>query len=415
MSGCGKKSSILKMVVFLVCLMFLFPGLLFADEDESPAEVAKRKASITKFFNEAGCLDCHGSTPKYNLLWAKAGYKESVHANGGNSFYSNGQGCQRCHTNEGFIDYIATGMVDDKAFIKYPSQPGCFTCHDPHVNGDMSLRTEKPVKLANGATFDIGDGNLCANCHQTRLPVKDLVKATPANKVSGHWGGHHGPQSDMLIGNNGYEFPGKKYYSSVHSTLVKDGCIECHMATPNGRFAYQPDMSGHSFEIVGHVHHQPKLNTAGCLGNCHSKVKQVDVKNEDTPHEGFWWHQSEAIFDIEAKADFDNDGKIEPLQAEIEGILNLFVNNKGTGVLQKGDLPLYKKDGTWNWTRSEKMRSEKELAAVYNYKLVAEDRSRGIHNAPYTIQILYDSLQSLDSSFDASKRNVYKPPEEYKP
>jgi hypothetical protein len=60
------------------------------------------------------------------------------------------------------------------------------------------------------------------------------------------------------------------------------------------------------------------------------------------------------------------------------------------------------------------MRTVKETAAVYNYKYVAEDRSRGIHNAPYTIQILYDTIQSLDPSFDVSKRNVYRPPEEYK-
>jgi hypothetical protein len=45
---------------------------------------------------------------------------------------------------------------------------------------------------------------------------------------------------------------------------------------------------------------------------------------------------------------------------------------------------------------------------------VAEDRSRGIHNAPYTIQVLYDTIETLDPSFDTSKRNVYKPPEEYK-
>ena len=54
------------------------------------------------------------------------------------------------------------------------------------------------------------------------------------------------------------------------------------------------------------------------------------------------------------------------------------------------------------------------MAALWNYKFVAEDRSRGIHNAPYTIQLLYDSIESLDPSFNVSKRNEYKPPEEYK-
>ena len=57
----------------------------------------------------------------------------------------------------------------------------------------------------------------------------------------------------------------------------------------------------------------------------------------------------------------------------------------------------------------------KETAALYNYKYILEDRSRGIHNAPYTIQLLYDSIEKLDPGFDVSKRNVYRPPEEYKP
>jgi hypothetical protein len=187
------------------------------------------------------------------------------------------------------------------------------------------------------------------------------------------------------------------------------------MTFPDKRFAYSPEMAGHSFSIEGEVNHEPKLNVTGCLGNCHAKVGQVKVINPDTPTKGFWWHQSEVIFDIDAKADFDNDGKVEPLQAEIEGLLNLFVNNKGTGYLQKGEVPMHKQDGTWNWTKSQVVRPLKEVAALYNYKYVAEDRSRGIHNAPYTIQILYDSIETLDPKFDTSKRSVYRPPEEYKP
>ena len=45
MSGCRKKTRIFQMVAFLICLMFLAPGLLFADEKEDPAAVAKRKAA----------------------------------------------------------------------------------------------------------------------------------------------------------------------------------------------------------------------------------------------------------------------------------------------------------------------------------------------------------------------------------
>jgi hypothetical protein len=413
MVGYSKKSKGLKVVILTICFLFLVPGLLLADED--PGKVAARKAALNAFFDKSLCQDCHGTTPIYNIRSARAGYDTSGHKNSGNSFYANGGDCIQCHTHEGFIKYGGTGAkIDDKEYIAMPSQQSCFTCHNPHETGDMSLRKTDPVKLFNGKTFNIGKGNLCANCHRSRYDVKATVKALPADKVAGHWGAHHGPQADMLLGNNAHEYPGKKYYNSVHSTLTKNGCAECHMSFPQSRFSYAPDMGGHSFRLVGEVHHEPKLNTAGCLGNCHTKMKQVTAINPDTPVEGFWWHQTSAVFDTEAKADFDNDGKVEPLQSEIEGLMNFFVNKKGTGYLQKGDVPMFKADGTWNWTRSKTMRSEKEIAALWNYKFVAEDRSRGIHNAPYTIQILYDSLKSLDSGFDISKRNVYKPPEEYK-
>jgi len=71
------------------------------------------------------CMECHGSVPKYPILGARLGYDYSGHKNNGNSRYANGGGCQRCHTNEGFIDYLAKGSVDPNAFIDYPSQPGC--------------------------------------------------------------------------------------------------------------------------------------------------------------------------------------------------------------------------------------------------------------------------------------------------
>jgi hypothetical protein len=45
-----------------------------------------------------------------------------------------------------------------------------------------------------------------------------------------------------------------------------------------------------------------------------------------------------------------------------------------------------------------------EMAALYNYKMISEDRSRGIHNAKYVIQILCDTIQALDPSFDVSRR-----------
>jgi hypothetical protein len=44
------------------------------------------------------------------------------------------------------------------------------------------------------------------------------------------------------------------------------------------------------------------------------------------------------------------------------------------------------------------------VAALYNYKFVQEDRSKGIHNTTYAVQLLMDSIKALDKNFDDSKR-----------
>jgi hypothetical protein len=64
---------------------------------------------------------------------------------------------------------------------------------------------------------------------------------------------------------------------------------------------------------------------------------------------------------------------------------------------------MYKEDGSWNQVSSGQ-RSKSEIAALYNYKFILEDRSKGVHNSKYTIQVLYDTLEALDPDFDTSKR-----------
>ena len=359
------------------------------------AEGAAEKGWTREDFSSS-CADCHGAAPKYPLLGARLGYDTSGHKNNDNSFYANGAGCQKCHTNEGFIDFVKTGKVDDKAFVRYPSQPNCVTCHTQHETWDFSLRTAEPVKLAEGSVFDLGKGNLCANCHQSRGDVKQNVKAMAAKDVRATWGAHHGPQSDLINGTNAYEFPGKSYSSSPHKFVLREGCVECHMALPEGRYGLNPSIGGHSFNIAGEVHEAPRVNTAGCLA-CHKDMKQL---------------AGAELFDIKAKADYDQDGKVEAVQQEVQGLLDAFVNEEGTGYLQTMDPPMFKKDAKasfaelsagWAGTTAGQW-SQDQIGALWNYKYILEDRSRGVHNLTYTIQVLYDSLKALEPSLDDSLR-----------
>lgn len=333
------------------------------------------------------CVDCHGTESKYGVRGARTQYATSGHKNLGNAWYANSDDCQGCHTNEGFVERANKGRVDTKKFVRYPSEIGCFTCHAPHENGNFTLRTTAAVKLANGATFDRGKGNLCASCHQARRTAKDEVKARAIPTAS--WGAHHGPQADMLAGTNAYELPGKKYAKSPHAALPQAECVTCHMTLPNGRYSLAPGIGGHSFNLEGEVHEERVVNTAGCLtSGCHSEMKQL----KGTP-----------FFDRQAAADYDGNGKIEAVQQEVQGLYERLINNKGTGLLQTMKNPIYDTKG--NFIENNKTQYPVEVVgALYNYKFVKEDGSKGIHNTAYAIQLLIDSIKSLDKNFDDSKR-----------
>ena len=374
----GKSRFIAMCLALFAAFLLLAPPMLLA---QGGKDTSFRDGFV------ANCAPCHGATPKYPVLGARLAYDTSGHKNNGNSYYANGGGCQICHTNEGFIDYVKTGTVDPKAFVANPSQQGCFTCHTSHESWDFSLRTTKPVKLPTGVTYDLGKSNLCAMCHQVRGKAQETVKGQIGKDVPPPWGAHHGPQADVMMGTNAWEYPGKTYSNSQHGKVVADGCVTCHMSLPAGRYSFAPRLGGHSFHVVGEVHEEPKANTSGCV-SCHKDLKLV---------------AGTELFDIPAKADYDGDGKVEALQVEVKGVLEKFVNTQGTGVLQKTDPPMYAKDGKWAPSKGAKW-TEQQIAALYNYKLFLEDRSNGVHNANYTIQVLYDSLKSLDPGFNESLR-----------
>jgi hypothetical protein len=343
-------------------------------------------AEAPKLAFPRACAPCHGSETKYPVRGALAQYLTSGHRTTGHASYANSEGCQACHTNEGFIELAKTGKVDPKAIVSNPSEIGCFTCHAPHETGDFSLRRTGKVALSNGVVHDRGRSNLCAGCHRAVF--------TPAGEVKARgipfdfWGAHHGPQADMLLGTNAYEFPGKSYAKSAHALLAGADCITCHMTQPRQRYALLPSIGGHSFRIGGEVHELPKLNNAGCLNSgCHSEMNQAPGKH---------------VFARTAAADWDGNGRVETVQEEVQGLLERLINKRGTGLLQTMKEPLYDAKGAF--VRSKTQYPVEVVAALYNYKFVLEDGSRGIHNTKYAVQLLMDSIKALDPAFDDSRR-----------
>lgn len=306
------------------------------------------------------CLQCHtdGSGPNQAIV---AQFEHSIHGSGDNTnrnrLTSSGyQSCERCHTSEGFIAFVTGVPASGDHFTAFD----CFTCHEPHTNGNFQVRVTDPVTLEDGAVYDRGNSNTCATCHHSRYSVHVLV--VDSANVNSRYGPHHSNQGDMLIGTNAYEYAGYTYNNSWHATGVTNGCPQCHMSAAN-----HETIGGHSWNMVNEE--RGFQNITGCnVDGCH-KSNPLTSLNRETAN------------------DFDGDGVTEGVQTEIEDLLDSLGNLlEDAGLVNSSHSPI------------TNVVAEAEMAgALYNFIFVEEDRSEGVHNTRYTVALLKSSINYLNT------------------
>ena len=298
----------------------------------------------------ATCFECH-SDQDTKLVAAEQQYAFSVHASG-TAVSEPNDPCSGCHTSEGFVERIETGVIP--ASVQNPTAINCFTCHAPHTRGDLSRRVEAPMALANGVIFDLNNGNLCVACHQARRDVDTYVTTSTGRvTLSRRWGPHHSVQGDMLIGTNGYEYAGYTYEQTGHKGATDNGCLDCHYkVTENLR------VGGHSFNMAYDDGTGEILNVGACEG-CHPDIGD----------------------------DFDYSG----VQTD-------------TGLLAVQLRDLLVAGGLLNGTTYEPLTvetSSDSAGAVWNYLMAVEDRSEGIHNRGYIQSLLQSAIDFLGAPASA--------------
>jgi hypothetical protein len=296
---------------------------------------------------EATCVACHSQSHRAPI---NASYLLSGHAAGGAVGYAGGRAsCTQCHSNEGFIDWM-----DGKPGVDRTDQTpvSCVTCHSKHSTFDFendgydhALRNFDPVTLITDAavTIDFGDlSNICTNCHQPRRtgPIDDGNGTFTV--TSTHWGPHHGPQATFLEGIQGAHLIGSEVYPAPMSATHRTGatCTSCHMGeTTDG--------------TDGDHTWVPTVN--GCT-NCHS--------NPPSELNGFADELATLATLLEAVTGVDGNGD------EVHGIVH-------DGHPQRGTFTL------------------KEAQAAWNYLLIMEDASMGIHNPAYARALIKNSIEAL--------------------
>ncbi len=332
----------------------------------------------------AVCATCHNSGHHYfPAQWEHSG-EDATEAEGtgfeggharGSYVISAGtrSGCSPCHSGAGYIEWVKEGRPVDgdglpaaTTVLPEATNITCAVCHDPHnMANDYQLRFVN-TQLGDGTPITMekyGAGAQCMDCHRSRRNA--ATYSVDPNGISSHYGAHHGPQADMLIGTNAPVYQGFKFPTSPHA-LQGNACVDCHMYNHEGEADLTEE---HEFAVGGH-----SFNMNDAEGNDH-------VEACARCHGDVGTSFGEKKFYFNGIADHDGDGVDEGLQEEVKGLL------------EELRPMLYDTSGALLFDKTNATPAQGK--ALYSYVWVEEDRSFGIHNPAFTVALLKTAIQSL--------------------
>jgi len=281
------------------------------------------------------CTECHNDS---SLITSKEfAWDESLHGSGEAAAYAGGRdGCTACHSGASFSAMVAEGSTPDTfEGVTGVTRQDCRACHQVHTTytgEDWALETTDAVDLY-AVEGATFDGGKGNLCATCHQPRRGFPEAENGviTGISSHWGPHHGPQSAMLLGVAG---GGAEGTPSAHYQMVEDTCVACHMG----------EGDNHSFE--------PSIEA--CVA-CHTDAENFDIGG---------------------------------VQTEVQAMLD----ELGALLVAEGVLSDTTVDGHPTVTEAP----ENVALALYNWIYVAhEDKSLGVHNPSYTIDLLQAGLDAL--------------------
>jgi hypothetical protein len=291
--------------------------------------------------------------------------------------------CSRCHSATGVPEYVKEGKNSPSPQVK-----NAFACTNCHA--DMLSYARHPVAkvtFPSGLTVDSGhnDSNLCMTCHQGRESTASVNKAIggldpdkPDPKLT-FVHVHYFPAGATRYGTEakvGFEYTGKSYAGRFAHVPGADTCTGCHDA------------------------HGGAVAVAKC-GGCHQGAQSV----AGLPN-----------IRMSSRGDFDGNGAEEGIAREIANLhrelyaaIQQYARTVGGASIAftPEAHPYWHTDLNGNGKIDpEELRPDNRygaytprlMQAVFNYTFVLRDPGAAYHNGRYTLQLLYDSLESLAES-----------------
>ncbi|MCX6929304.1 MAG: hypothetical protein NT154_39700, partial [Verrucomicrobia bacterium] len=348
---------------------------------------------ISKSVSSGDCNQCHDA-PTHHIYGTQ--WLTSAHAGGQSTSPRVPSGpsrwaCVGCHTAPGFIDRMdnlgsTNAYVTNTAYVSI----GCQACHEPHgetvpADNPHLVRMLAAVTMPDGTVVtNAGFGALCLQCHQVRNGscTNQLVNY-PVGKLTwfggSSFGVHDSPQGDMIEGLNAFTY-GQQIPSAVHRTGITNLCVGCHMQPANyGDPAYL-QAGSHTWKMNynvvttnGSTLVTNSVDQVGVCVQCHGEIEDFNMVRQD----------------------YNGDGVIEGVQDEVQHLLDKLSTLLPNSTYQANSNN-YVADGLVKSSVSFKTNwPAKFLKAGYNWQFVANDGSKGIHNAPFAVGILRSAIADL--------------------
>lgn len=312
-------------------------------------------------YNANVCGPCHGEPWRHGKIqqWEYSKHAEAIFEGRtvADSLRNNLNDCNRCHDGEAYIGFTKNRKSPLNLNVADQEMISCQTCHDPHGNNyeyQLRRRPGNSDTLANGVSFaSTGDaGRLCMSCHMSRR--NNATYVTVRGSFTSTWGPHGSTQGDVLMGSNAATF-GFPYVSGSHKN-ISGACAGCHMAATTDTGTVTRDkVGGHTMNL----HYAPTNydHTTGCTG-CHPGITSFNQ--------------------FIAPQDFDGNGQIQDWQTEVAGCLkNLRIALPPVGV----------DSVSWGLIARDSMNLNLRKS-YWNYLMITNDGSLGMHNPFYVIQVL---------------------------
>jgi len=346
--------------------------------------------------NKMGILSKKSHAEK---LWKTSGHADS----GAEAFHhwdEDGEistSCAKCHSTPGFQDFIADGTVDGPASIGTTVE--CEVCHTNPDTG--TLRDHTSVKFPSDITVEnLGPEAICMECHQGREStsrVNDHITAAAVaddDTISSsirfrniHYFAAAATQMGTVV-KGGYEYSGKTYDARFSHVIGYNACITCH--------------NPHSLEV----------ETEAC-NTCHTAGK-------DPRFTGFYNNVTDPkdIRYYGSFTDYDGDGNITEgiyyeiprFQEKLSEALWKYGNQNGKPIVYDSHTYPYffnDTDGDGladsseaNYGNQYRSWTARLLRAAFNYQFSQKDPAGYAHGGKYMIELLYDSIEDLNSKLD---------------